>query len=128
MDNVRYYLAVKDMHYEAIAWVTMFGCYAIVNCVIMCSMICYWLDVSPWFFALCQLIAIDNVLCIRGYWDPPADISKYAMIDWFKSQMEQAGLDNLSSALYFPNFSGKCIVLSCLREHVSAKFVQRVVV
>ncbi|XBJ16892.1 protein COFACTOR ASSEMBLY OF COMPLEX C SUBUNIT B CCB2, chloroplastic-like isoform X1 [Triticum dicoccoides] len=51
------------------------------------------------------LIAIGNVLCIRGYWDPPADISKYAMIDWFKSQMEQAGLDNLSSALYFPNFS-----------------------
>ncbi|XP_037409959.1 protein COFACTOR ASSEMBLY OF COMPLEX C SUBUNIT B CCB2, chloroplastic-like isoform X2 [Triticum dicoccoides] len=51
------------------------------------------------------LIAIDNVLCIRGYWDPPADISKYAMIDWFKSQMEQAGLDNLSSALYIPNFS-----------------------
>ncbi|KAM3409127.1 hypothetical protein ACQJBY_001858 [Aegilops geniculata] len=51
------------------------------------------------------LIAIGNVLCIRGYWDPPADISKYAMIDWFKSQMEQAGLDNLSGALYFPNFS-----------------------
>ncbi|KAF6983866.1 hypothetical protein CFC21_001963 [Triticum aestivum] len=51
------------------------------------------------------LIAIDNVLCIRGYWNPPADISKYAMIDWFKSQMEQAGLDNLSSALYIPNFS-----------------------
>ncbi|KQJ97510.1 protein COFACTOR ASSEMBLY OF COMPLEX C SUBUNIT B CCB2, chloroplastic [Brachypodium distachyon] len=51
------------------------------------------------------LIAIGNVLCIRGYWDPPADISKYAMIEWFKSQMEQAGLVNLSSALYLPNFS-----------------------
>lgn len=51
------------------------------------------------------LIAIGNVLCIRGYWDPPADISRYAMIEWFKSHMEQAGLVDLREALYFPNFS-----------------------
>lgn len=102
------------MDYGAITRAAMFGCYEIVNCVIMSSTICYLLDVSPWFFALCQLIAIGDVLCIRGYWNPPADISKYAMLDWFKSQMEQAGLDNLSSVLYFPNFSGKCIVIYCL--------------
>ncbi|KAM0897089.1 hypothetical protein ACQ4PT_022766 [Festuca glaucescens] len=53
------------------------------------------------------LIAVGDVLCIRGYWDPPADIPKNGMIEWFKSQMEQAGLVNLSSALYLPSFSGE---------------------
>ncbi|KAM0907338.1 hypothetical protein ACQ4PT_016191 [Festuca glaucescens] len=53
------------------------------------------------------LIAVGDVLCIRGYWDPPADIPKNDMIEWFKSQMEQAGLVNLSSALYLPSFSGE---------------------
>ncbi|CAM0956418.1 unnamed protein product [Alopecurus aequalis] len=51
------------------------------------------------------LIAVGDVLCIRGYWDPPADILKHAMIEWFKSQMEQAGLIDLSNALYLPSFS-----------------------
>uniref|UniRef100_A0ACD5TIN3 Uncharacterized protein n=1 Tax=Avena sativa TaxID=4498 RepID=A0ACD5TIN3_AVESA len=51
------------------------------------------------------LIAVGDVLCIRGYWDPPADIPKYAMIEWFKGQMEQTALVNLSSALYLPSFS-----------------------
>ncbi|XP_051193429.1 protein COFACTOR ASSEMBLY OF COMPLEX C SUBUNIT B CCB2, chloroplastic [Lolium perenne] len=51
------------------------------------------------------LIAVGDVLCIRGYWDPPADIPKNDMIEWFKGQMEQAGLVNLSSALYLPSFS-----------------------
>ncbi|TVU31960.1 hypothetical protein EJB05_23674, partial [Eragrostis curvula] len=51
------------------------------------------------------LIAIGNVLCARGYWDPPADTSKYAMTEWFKNQMVQAGLVDLKDALYLPNFS-----------------------
>ena len=66
-------------------------------------------------FASCQLIAVGDVLCIRGYWDPPSDIPKYAMIEWFKTQMEQAGLIDLSSSLYLPSFSGKCAVLSRLK-------------
>ncbi|XP_062200758.1 protein COFACTOR ASSEMBLY OF COMPLEX C SUBUNIT B CCB2, chloroplastic [Phragmites australis] len=71
------------------------------------------------------LIAIGDVLCIRGYWDPPADTSKYAMIEWFKSQMQQVGLVDLRDALYFPNFSdtrlGKILpdgVLSVLAQPV----------
>lgn len=47
-------------------------------------------------------------MCIRGYWDPPEDISKYAMIEWFKSQMQEAGIVDLREDLYFPTFSGKC--------------------
>ncbi|CAL4923421.1 unnamed protein product [Urochloa decumbens] len=51
------------------------------------------------------LIAIGDVLCVRGYWDPPADTSKYAMIEWFKSQIQKVGLADLRDALYFPNSS-----------------------
>ncbi|KAL5224967.1 hypothetical protein ABZP36_011606 [Zizania latifolia] len=51
------------------------------------------------------LIVIGNQLCIRGYWDPPEDVSKYAMIEWFKSQTQEAGIIGLKEALYFPTFS-----------------------
>ncbi|PUZ40446.1 hypothetical protein GQ55_9G425000 [Panicum hallii var. hallii] len=51
------------------------------------------------------LIAIGDVFCVRGFWDPPANTSKYAMIEWFKSQMQQVGLVDLRDNLYFPNSS-----------------------
>ncbi|CAN6294537.1 unnamed protein product [Urochloa humidicola] len=51
------------------------------------------------------LITIGDMLCVRGYWDPPADTSKYAMIEWFKSQIQKVGLADLRDALYFPNSS-----------------------
>ncbi|EEE51287.1 hypothetical protein OsJ_32199 [Oryza sativa Japonica Group] len=71
------------------------------------------------------LISIGNQLCIRGYWDPPEDISKYAMIEWFKSQMQEAGIVDLREDLYFPTFSdtqlGKLLpqgILSVLAQPV----------
>ncbi|PAN48849.1 hypothetical protein PAHAL_9G410100 [Panicum hallii] len=51
------------------------------------------------------LIAIGDVFCVRGFWDPPANTSKYAIIEWFKSQMQQVGLVDLRDNLYFPNSS-----------------------
>ncbi|XP_066387619.1 protein COFACTOR ASSEMBLY OF COMPLEX C SUBUNIT B CCB2, chloroplastic-like isoform X3 [Miscanthus floridulus] len=51
------------------------------------------------------VIAIGDLFCVRGYWNPPANTSKYAMIEWFKSQMQQVGLVDLKDALYFPNSS-----------------------
>lgn len=30
------------------------------------------------------------------------------MIEWFKSQMQEAGIVDLREDLYFPTFSGKC--------------------
>uniref|UniRef100_J3N479 Protein COFACTOR ASSEMBLY OF COMPLEX C SUBUNIT B CCB2, chloroplastic n=1 Tax=Oryza brachyantha TaxID=4533 RepID=J3N479_ORYBR len=71
------------------------------------------------------LIAIGSQLCIRGYWDPPEKISKYAMIEWFKSQMQEAGIIDLREALYIPIFSdtrlGKILpqgILSVLAQPV----------
>ncbi|XP_066387544.1 protein COFACTOR ASSEMBLY OF COMPLEX C SUBUNIT B CCB2, chloroplastic-like isoform X2 [Miscanthus floridulus] len=51
------------------------------------------------------VIAIGDLFCVRGYWNPPANTSKYAMIEWFKSRMQQVGLVDLKDALYFPNSS-----------------------
>uniref|UniRef100_A0A804LME9 Protein COFACTOR ASSEMBLY OF COMPLEX C SUBUNIT B CCB2, chloroplastic n=1 Tax=Zea mays TaxID=4577 RepID=A0A804LME9_MAIZE len=51
------------------------------------------------------VIAIGDLLCVRGYWNPPANTSKYSTIEWFKSQMQQLGLVDLRGALYFPNSS-----------------------
>ncbi|CAN6288994.1 unnamed protein product [Urochloa humidicola] len=56
------------------------------------------------------LIAIGDMLCVRGYWDPPADTSKYAMIEWFKNQTQKVGLADLRDVLYFPNSSDSQLV------------------
>uniref|UniRef100_A0A0D9XLP6 Protein COFACTOR ASSEMBLY OF COMPLEX C SUBUNIT B CCB2, chloroplastic n=1 Tax=Leersia perrieri TaxID=77586 RepID=A0A0D9XLP6_9ORYZ len=71
------------------------------------------------------LIAIGNQLCVRGYWDQPEDISKYAMIEWFKSQVQEAGITDLREVLYFPTSSdirlGKILppgILSVLAQPV----------
>ncbi|XP_066387542.1 protein COFACTOR ASSEMBLY OF COMPLEX C SUBUNIT B CCB2, chloroplastic-like isoform X1 [Miscanthus floridulus] len=56
------------------------------------------------------VIAIGDLFCVRGYWNPPANTSKYAMIEWFKSRMQQVGLVDLKDALYFPNSSDSQLV------------------
>ncbi|RLN18196.1 protein COFACTOR ASSEMBLY OF COMPLEX C SUBUNIT B CCB2, chloroplastic [Panicum miliaceum] len=71
------------------------------------------------------LIAIGDVFCVRGFWDPPANTSKYAMIEWFKSQMQQVGLVDLRDNLYFPNSSDSQLV-KILPDGVLSVFVQPV--
>jgi len=68
-------------------------------------------QIAHFAFTFPQLMAIGDVFCVRGYWDPPANTSKYAMIEWFKSQMQQVGLVDLRDNLYFPNSSGKCTTI-----------------
>lgn len=62
-----------------------------------------------WTVLLRQLIRVNNALCIRGYWNTPEDVSRVAMIELFKSQIQQSGLLDLKDALYFPKFTGKWI-------------------
>ncbi|PUZ40447.1 hypothetical protein GQ55_9G425000 [Panicum hallii var. hallii] len=71
------------------------------------------------------LIAIGDVFCVRGFWDPPANTSKYAMIEWFKSQMQQVGLVDLRDNLYFPNSSDSQLA-NILPDGVLSVFVQPV--
>ncbi|MBA0766963.1 hypothetical protein Gotri_015946 [Gossypium trilobum] len=48
------------------------------------------------------LILTQGELCIRGYWNLPDGVSKDNVLDWFKSNIEETGLSDLTDTLYFP--------------------------
>ncbi|XP_038982564.1 protein COFACTOR ASSEMBLY OF COMPLEX C SUBUNIT B CCB2, chloroplastic isoform X2 [Phoenix dactylifera] len=48
------------------------------------------------------LIAVGDVLCVRGYWNMTEDLSKAHIVEWFKSQIQQTGFHDLEDTLYFP--------------------------
>lgn len=48
------------------------------------------------------LIAVQDALCVRGYWNTPEDVSKAQILEWFKTQIKQMGFLDLKDALYFP--------------------------
>ncbi|PPR99093.1 hypothetical protein GOBAR_AA21574 [Gossypium barbadense] len=48
------------------------------------------------------LILTQGELCIRGYWNFPDGVSKDNVLDWFKSNIEETGLSDLTDTLYFP--------------------------
>ncbi|GMI75509.1 COFACTOR ASSEMBLY OF COMPLEX C, HIGH CHLOROPHYLL FLUORESCENCE 208 [Hibiscus trionum] len=47
------------------------------------------------------LILAQGELCIRGYWNLPDGVSKDNALDWFKSNIEETGLSDLTDTLYF---------------------------
>nr|GFD56182.1 protein cofactor assembly of complex C subunit B CCB2, chloroplastic [Tanacetum cinerariifolium] len=53
------------------------------------------------------LISVNDVLCVRGYWNTPKnmDLSKNKAVEWFKEQMQRIGLSDLTDTLYFPQRS-----------------------
>ncbi|KAI3720739.1 hypothetical protein L2E82_31732 [Cichorium intybus] len=53
------------------------------------------------------LISMQDVICIRGYWNTPKtiDLSKEKAVEWFKEQIKRIGLFNLTDTLYFPQKS-----------------------
>ncbi|XP_031494051.1 protein COFACTOR ASSEMBLY OF COMPLEX C SUBUNIT B CCB2, chloroplastic [Nymphaea colorata] len=48
------------------------------------------------------LIFVQDLLCVRGYWNVPADFSKERLLQWFKIKIEDIGLLELKDTLYFP--------------------------
>jgi len=48
------------------------------------------------------LISVQDVLCVRGYWNAPEDASKHVILDWFVRQIQRIGLSDLRNELYFP--------------------------
>lgn len=48
------------------------------------------------------LIAVEDVLCVRGYWNMPEDVSKAYIVEWFKGHIQQTGFLDLKDTLYFP--------------------------
>ncbi|RRT61691.1 hypothetical protein B296_00006721 [Ensete ventricosum] len=60
-------------------------------------LLCFW----------CQIIAVNDVICVRGYWNTPEDkeASKDHLLNWFNSQILKAGFFDLKDMLYFPQRS-----------------------
>ncbi|XP_054825226.1 protein COFACTOR ASSEMBLY OF COMPLEX C SUBUNIT B CCB2, chloroplastic isoform X2 [Prosopis cineraria] len=53
--------------------------------------------------AIAALISIQGDICIRGYWNVPAEnSSKESLLGWFQEKVEKAGLFDLKDTLYFP--------------------------
>ncbi|XP_022737800.1 protein COFACTOR ASSEMBLY OF COMPLEX C SUBUNIT B CCB2, chloroplastic [Durio zibethinus] len=48
------------------------------------------------------LILMRGELCIRGYWNVPDGVLKDNILDWFKNNIEETGLCDLTDTLYFP--------------------------
>ena len=54
-----------------------------------------------------QLISVRGELCTRGYWNTPTDLPKSNLLEWFAAQIEEIGLSDVKSTLYFSQVSGK---------------------
>ncbi|CAN1751992.1 Protein COFACTOR ASSEMBLY OF COMPLEX C SUBUNIT B CCB2, chloroplastic [Linum perenne] len=53
------------------------------------------------------LISMEGELCVRGYWNVPfSDAVKNPVLDWFQSQIERIGLEDLKDTLYFQQAMG----------------------
>ncbi|CAN1158898.1 Protein COFACTOR ASSEMBLY OF COMPLEX C SUBUNIT B CCB2, chloroplastic [Linum perenne] len=53
------------------------------------------------------LISMEGELCVRGYWNVPfSDAVKDPVLDWFQSQIERIGLEDLKDTLYFQQAMG----------------------
>ncbi|KFK26825.1 hypothetical protein AALP_AA8G298500 [Arabis alpina] len=52
------------------------------------------------------LISVQGELCVRGYWNCPAQMSKAQLHDWFKRKIDEIGLADVKENLYFPQYQG----------------------
>ncbi|EOY23095.1 Uncharacterized protein TCM_015095 isoform 2 [Theobroma cacao] len=56
----------------------------------------------PYLGKFLKLILAGGELCVRGYWNVPDVVPKDNVLDWFKSNIEETGLSDLTDTLYFP--------------------------
>ncbi|CAN6481184.1 unnamed protein product [Victoria cruziana] len=70
------------------------------------------------------LIFVQDLLCVRGYWNVPADFSKNLLLGWFKVKVEEIGLLELRDTLYFPQSIDSEAWVSLLPKGTSSFMVQ----
>ncbi|XP_064965558.1 protein COFACTOR ASSEMBLY OF COMPLEX C SUBUNIT B CCB2, chloroplastic-like isoform X3 [Musa acuminata AAA Group] len=61
----------------------------------------------PYLGRFLEIIAVNDVICVRGYWNTPEDkdASKDHLLNWFNSQIQKTGFFDLKDMLYFPQCS-----------------------
>lgn len=65
----------------------------------------YFLKGILWFKF--QLIALQDVICVRGYWNLPENLSKDDILNWFMDKIKKRGLSDVDETLYFSQGTGE---------------------
>lgn len=55
------------------------------------------------------LISLQDVICIRGYWNLPENLSKDDILNWFMGKIKKFGLSDVKETLYFSQSSGSVL-------------------
>ncbi|KAK9724559.1 hypothetical protein RND81_05G082400 [Saponaria officinalis] len=71
------------------------------------------------------LIYFQDVICIRGYWNFPENLSKDEILCWFMDQIKKYGLSDVKDALYFPQ-STDVVLKEALPNRTGSVLVQPV--
>ncbi|XP_057249549.1 protein COFACTOR ASSEMBLY OF COMPLEX C SUBUNIT B CCB2, chloroplastic isoform X1 [Beta vulgaris subsp. vulgaris] len=55
------------------------------------------------------LISLQDVICIRGYWNLPENLSKDEILNWFMAKIKNSGLSDVEETLYFAQSTGSVL-------------------
>ncbi|CAO2821137.1 unnamed protein product [Amaranthus hypochondriacus] len=55
------------------------------------------------------LIALQDVICVRGYWNLPENLSKDDILNWFMDKIKKRGLLDVEETLYFSQSTGSVL-------------------
>ncbi|CAH2070274.1 unnamed protein product [Thlaspi arvense] len=69
------------------------------------------------------MISVQGELCVRGYWNSPAQMSKSQLHDWFKRKVDGIGLADVKETLYFPQYAGSELSWDVLPDGTRSLFV-----
>ncbi|CAN8252680.1 unnamed protein product [Cochlearia groenlandica] len=69
------------------------------------------------------LVSVRGELCVRGYWNCPAQMPKAQLYDWFKRKVDEIGLADVKETLYFPQYAGSTPSWDILPDGTRSLFV-----
>ncbi|XP_021730143.1 protein COFACTOR ASSEMBLY OF COMPLEX C SUBUNIT B CCB2, chloroplastic-like [Chenopodium quinoa] len=55
------------------------------------------------------LLSLQDVICVRGYWNLPENLSKDGIVNWFVEKIKKYGLSDVKETLYFPQSTGSVL-------------------
>uniref|UniRef100_A0A803M0I3 Protein COFACTOR ASSEMBLY OF COMPLEX C SUBUNIT B CCB2, chloroplastic n=1 Tax=Chenopodium quinoa TaxID=63459 RepID=A0A803M0I3_CHEQI len=55
------------------------------------------------------LVSLQDVICVRGYWNLPENLSKHGIVNWFMEKIKKYGLSDLKETLYFSQSTGSVL-------------------
>ncbi|KAH9617390.1 hypothetical protein KSS87_012261 [Heliosperma pusillum] len=71
------------------------------------------------------LIYLQDMLCIRGYWNFPENLSKDEILNWFMGQIKKSGMSDVTGTLYYPQISD-AVLEEALPDRTGSVLIQPV--